>query len=365
MNRRNNKNGINKKIKSILSAAGAAVLAIGLLAGCGAAQTEEDKAASAEASTQANSQANAGSRAADSGRDDLKVALVMKGSTSDGSWNAGAYEGIQWLEENRDDVKVSYVENISVDDSALALQNLIDEGNDVIIAFASEYSDVIDTLAEENPDVYFVDTNIYGKDRPANVAALNGNQGQGAFLVGVIAASLSKSGKVGSVEGFDYGDLSENYVNFEAGAKYVNPEIETVISYVGSWTDVEKAKQTAIAQIESGVDFIYASGDLIGTGIIAGCKEKNVSVIGYGKDLNELAPEQVISSVNWNSGISFNSIIEKIQDGTFKNTVYSASLADGSISLADYHGLLRDDIVKKVDEVKQGIIDGEIKTVSE
>lgn len=77
------------------------------------------------------------------------------------------------------------------------------------------------------------------------------------------------------MEGFDYGDLSDNYVNFVAGAKYVNPKIKTSISYVGSWTDTEKSKQTALAQIESGVDSIYSSGDLIGAGVISACQEKN------------------------------------------------------------------------------------------
>jgi basic membrane protein A len=291
-----------------------------------------------------------------------KVALILSGSISDGSWNEGAYNGIQWLEKNREDVETTYVENVAVDDSKLVIQNLIDEKYGVIIAFASEYSDVIDELAEENPEVYFIDTNVYGEDRPSNVTALNGNQGEGAFLVGVIAASLSKTGKIGSVEGFDYGDLSDNYVNYVAGAKYVNPDIETVISYVGSWSDTEKSKQTALAQIESGVDFIYASGDLIGVGVIAACEEKNVPVIGYGDDLNELAPKQVISTVNWNTGITFGTVLDKIKDGTFESTVYSASLAEGSITLASYHGLLDKDTQKLVETVKNGIIDGSIKT---
>ena len=70
----------------------------------------------------------------------------------------------------------------------------------------------------------------------------------------------------------------------------------------------------------------------------------------------------MISTVNWNSGISFGTILDKIQDGSFKNTVYNASLSDGAITLADYHGLLSKDIQKKVEDVKKGIIDGKIKT---
>lgn len=292
----------------------------------------------------------------------LKVALILSGSVSDGSWNGGAYDGLKWLEKNRDDVKTTYVENVSTEDSRVVIQNLVDEGYGVIIAFASEYSDVINELAKQNKDVYFVDTNIYGKDRPSNVTALNGNQAQGAFLVGVIAASLSKTGKIGSVEGFDYGDLSDNYVNFVAGAKYVNPKIKTTISYVGSWTDTEKSKQTALAQIESGVDFIYSSGDLIGVGVISACQDKNIPVIGYGDDLNSLAPKQVVSTVQWNTGITFGEVLDKIKKGTFKTEIYSGLLSDKSITLADYHGLLDKKTQNLVEKVKKGIIDGSIKT---
>lgn len=294
------------------------------------------------------------------GEKSLKIALVLAGSISDGSWNGGAYDGIKWLEENREDVETTYVENITTDDSLAVLQNFVDEGYDVIIAFAQEFSDQVDEIAANNPDVYFIDTNTAATNRPENVTALNGNQGEAAFLVGVIGASLSESGKIGTVEGFEFASLSDNAVSYTAGAKYVNPDIEVVTSYVGSWSDVEKAKQTTLAQIESGVDFVYASGDSIGLGIIEGCAEAGVPVIGYGSDLNELAPEYVVSTVNWNVGISFDTILDKIQAGTFESTVYNASLADGSLTLADYHGTIDEELQNTVEDVKEKIISGEV-----
>ena len=334
---------MKKKLSKIVALVLSIVLASVLVTGCGSSKDESKKSEN-------------------NGDKKLKVALILSGSISDGSWNGGAYNGLKWLEKNRDDVETTYVENVSVDDSKVVIQNLIDEDYGVVIAFASEYSDVIDELAKANKEVYFVDTNVYGSKRPENVTALNGNQAQGAFLVGVIAASLSKTGKIGSVEGFDYGDLSDNYVNFVAGARYVNPKIKTSISYVGSWTDTEKSKQTALAQIESGVDFIYSSGDLVGVGVISACQEKNVPVIGYGDDLNSLAPKQVVSTVQWNTGITFGAVLDKIKNGTFKTEVYSGLLSDESITLADYHGLLDKKTQDLVETVKKGIIDGSIKT---
>ena len=334
---------MKKKLSKIVALVLSIVLASVLVTGCGSSKDESKKSEN-------------------NGDKKLKVALILSGSISDGSWNGGAYNGLKWLEKNRYDVETTYVENVSVDDSKVVIQNLIDEDYGVVIAFASEYSDVIDELAKANKEVYFVDTNVYGSKRPENVTALNGNQAQGAFLVGVIAASLSKTGKIGSVEGFDYGDLSDNYVNFVAGARYVNPKIKTSISYVGSWTDTEKSKQTASAQIESGVDFIYSSGDLVGVGVISACQEKNVPVIGYGDDLNSLAPKQVVSTVQWNTGITFGAVLDKIKNGTFKTEVYSGLLSDESITLADYYGLLDKKTQDLVETVKKGIIDGSIKT---
>ena len=113
---------------------------------------------------------------------------------------------------------------------------------------------------------------------------------------------------------------------------------------------------------KTGVDFIYSSGDLIGVGVISACQEKNIPVIGYGDDLNSLAPEQVVSTVQWNTGITFNAVLDKIKDGTFKTEIYSGQLADKSITLADYHGLLDENTQKLVEEVKKGIIDGKIET---
>lgn len=342
-----------KKFTKIISVLVASVLICSLfLTGCGSKESDIKDAEQATKEEQKNVEDT----------EVLKVALILAGSISDGSWNGGAYDGLTWLEDNRDDIETTYVENITSDDSAAVLQNFVDEGYNVIIAFAQEFSDQVDEIAEANPDVYFIDTNTSATDRPANVTALNGNQGEGAFLVGVIGASLSKTGKIGTVEGFEFASLSDNATSYIAGAKYVNPDIEVVTSYVGSWTDVEKAKQTAVAQIESGVDFIYASGDSIGLGIIEGCAQEGVPVIGYGSDLNELAPEYVVSTVNWNVGISFSSIFNKIQDGTFESTVYDASLADGSIFLADYHGTIDEELQNEVEKVKEKIISGEIKT---
>ncbi len=341
------------KMNVVLKRAGVvvltALLSSAFLAGCAGGS-----------STSESSDTSAGTASDPSETDALKVALVLPGSISDASWNAGAYQGLEWLKENRDDVDTAYVENVSADKAEATLINYAEEGYQIIFVFAAEFVDAVDHVAESYPDIYFADTDQTDTQRPANVAKMNGDQRDASFLVGVLAAYLSETNRIGTVEGFESADLSANTTSFIAGAKYVNPEIETVSSYVGSWSDIEKAKQTTLAQIESGVGFIYASGDSIGLGIIEAAKEKNIPVVGYGTDLNELAPEQVVSSVIWNVGITFDEIVEAVKNGTFESRLYAPGLKEGAVYLADYHGTVPEDIQQKVEEVKNLLISGEL-----
>ncbi|MDR0519935.1 MAG: BMP family protein [Clostridiales Family XIII bacterium] len=317
-------------------------------------------ALSACGGTDNDSEAAAGSDAEKSEK--IKVALVLPGSISDASWNAGAYNGLTYIEENRDDVETAYVEEISNEKAEATLVNYAEEGYDLILAFGSEYTESIKNVAAQYPDVYFANTD-QGENLglPENATTFAADESAASYIVGVLAGYLSKSGTVGTVEGFESPDLSSNTVNYFAGFKSIKPDGNTLNSYVGSWSDVEKAKQTALAQIEQGADFIYASGDAIGLGIIDASKEKTIYVAGYGTDLNSLAPENIVTSVIWNTGITYNHIIDDIKAGSFKNTIYREGLQEGAVTLADYHGTVPDDIAAKVEEIKEKIFNGEIK----
>ncbi len=294
----------------------------------------------------------------------LKVALILPGSISDASWNAGAYNGLEWAKQNRTDMETAYVENISNDKVEATLVSFAEEGYDVIFAFGSEYTANIIKVAEKYPNIYFADTDqTEGLALPANVTTFNADQRAASFLVGALAGLLSTTDKVGTVEGFESPTLSPNTANFIAGAQYIKPGVELINSYVGSWSDVEKAKQTGLAQIESGVSFIYASGDAIGLGIIAAAKEKGIPVVGYGTDLNSLAPKQVITSVIWNVGITFSTILDDVKNGSFKNTIYFQGIKEGAVYFADYHGTISDEVAAKVQEIRAKLESGEIPTV--
>ncbi|MDR2049867.1 MAG: BMP family protein [Treponema sp.] len=299
--------------------------------------------------------------APDSVKKTTKVALILPGSISDASWNAGAYNGLVWLGEHRDDVETAYVEEISNEKAEATLTIYAKEGYDIIFAFGSEYTANLVKVAQQYPNVYFANTDqTQGLALPANVTTFAADQRAASFVVGALAGYLSKTDVAGTVEGFESPDLSSNTVHYFAGFKYVKPNGRTLNSYVGSWSDVEKAKQTALAQIEAGAGFIYASGDAIGLGIIEASKEKSIPVVGYGTDLNELAPKNIITSVIWNVGITFNAIVEDVKNGRFSNSIYYQGLEEGAVILADYHGTVDAGTAAKIEEIKQKLSKGEI-----
>ncbi|HWQ99091.1 MAG TPA: BMP family protein [Clostridia bacterium] len=354
-----------KRTKNIISFVLLTLLVLSTFTGCTQAAPATEATTAPEATAEATAESTeAPAESTQAPAEKIKVALILPGSISDASWNAGAYNGLQYLAANRDDVEVAYVENIGSDQEEATLTSYAEEGYDLILAFGSEFTANILKVAALYPDTYFANTDLTeNADRPANVSNFYGDQAAASFIVGVLAGYLSTTDKAGTVEGFESADLSANTKNFIAGFQYVKPTGTVESSYVGSWSDVEKAKQTALAQIEAGVSFIYASGDAIGLGIIEAAKEKNILVVGYGTDLNSLAPENIVSSVIWNVGVTFNAIVDDVKNGTFKNTTYSQGLAEGAVILADYHGTVPDDIAAKVEEVKQKLLSGEIKTV--
>ncbi|MDR2143696.1 MAG: BMP family protein, partial [Treponema sp.] len=297
------------------------------------------------------SPSSASTGTADSAKKTIKVALILPGSISDASWNAGAYNGLVWLKEHRDDVETAYVEEISNEKAEATLTIYAKEGYDIIFAFGSEFTANIIKVAQQYPNVYFANTDqTKGLKLPANVTTFAADQRAASFVVGALAGYLSGTDAAGTVEGFESPDLSSNTVHYFAGFKYVRPNGKTLNSYVGSWSDVEKAKQTALAQIEAGAGFIYASGDAIGLGIIEASKEKNIPVVGYGTDLNELAPKNIITSVIWNVGVTFNAIVEDVKNDRFSNSIYSQGLEEGAVVLADYHGTVDPETAAKIEE---------------
>ena len=119
---------------------------------------------------------------------------------------------------------------------------------------------------------------------------------EGSFLLGSLAAMMSKTGTIGFVGGQEYPNVVNIAEGYKQGAKSINPKIKVLSSYVGEWNNPAKGKETALAQINSGADFLLHVADTSGHGVIDAAKEKGIFAFGAVSDQNRLAPNTVLTS---------------------------------------------------------------------
>ena len=320
-------------MKKLLALVSCVSLALCLLAGCGTSKTEPSgDAASPEATATV-----------------LKVALCVSGAINDQGWNQAAYEGAKKACEKYG-YELSYTENLGTADIAAAYNDYASSGYNVIIGHGFEFGDPALEVAVNYPDVKFICTEA---DATAdNVASYVMACEQTAYVEGIIAANMTKAGKVGSI-GPMQGDSLVKIINgFEDGAKSVNPDIIVETAWTNSFTDTQIAQEAATAMIDDGVDVIKHCANACGTGAINAAVAAGIWVQGDSYDQSSLAPDSILDSALYNVDVVLDIALGSIANGTFKADVYNLGMKDGAVAV-----LLSDNLPDNVKEIAQKAID--------
>lgn len=287
--------------------------------------------------------------------DKLKVALILPGKADDVSFNQAMYEGVMAVaEEYKDKMEVKVVEEVyEVADIEPALMDFASEKYDVIFGHGFQFMEPIIKVAEKYPDTLFCLGTGYKTLK--NTCVYDVHLQSGGYLMGVLAASMTKTGKIGVIGGGNVSEIFRGHEAYKYAAKQINPGIEIQEVYTGDWTDSAGAKEAAISMYDSGVDIIWHSGDGIGLGVVEAAKEKGKLVLGNVADQSKLAPDNVLSGVvyEWKSVIK--SIIDDILNDNFTNReekFYWITPENGGLIYADY-GKLSDQVPEDVKELVQ------------
>ncbi len=289
----------------------------------------------------------------------LRVAEVFPGSISDEGFNQVGYEGLMMIRDQLG-AEVAFSENTPVANFVQVYRDFADQGYDVIIGHGFEYGDVALEVAPDYPDIKFiVDSNPVVEAE--NVAGITGESWEAAYLCGALAGLMTESGKIGGIAGFDFPILVAQMEAYKLGAQSVLPDVEVTIVYVGSFEDVSLAKEAALAQASAGVDVVFHIADAAGIGVIQACEEAGIWAIGWGLDQNHLAPDTVLTSMLFNGAKLLLQDVQKVVDGTWTGEVRLYGLETGVVNIADFHGLVPDDIASQVEQTKSDIIAGDIE----
>lgn len=239
------------------------------------------------------------------------------------------------------------------------------QNSDLVITAGYQMGDILRIVAPDFPAVKFSIFDVV-IDMP-NVAAVNFKSNEGSYLVGVIAALKSELGKIGYIGGVDVPLLQEFEAGYIAGIREINPMAEIIVEYISldvtGFVNPEKAKEIALAQYASGVDVIYTAAGGSGQGVLEAAQETQNFIIWVDSNGNGLAPGLVLTSMAKDIPASVQRIIQETIDGNFTAGVRYFGLDDGGVYYAvDEHNmsLLSAEIIDKVEELKEKIINGEI-----
>ena len=197
----------------------------------------------------------------------IKVGIVFDiGGKNDRSFNAAAWEGMQRAEKDLP-ICLYDVEPGNPTSIEPAMRAFAEKDFDLIIGIGFAQGPIMQKVAEDYPNIKFgivdgVITDKDGKPLP-NVASLVFREHEGSYLVGMIAASKSKTGILGFVGGMDIPLIHKFETGYEEGARSVNPNIRVIDNYVGvtdsAWNNPGKGKELALSQIEKGADVIFTA----------------------------------------------------------------------------------------------------------
>lgn len=338
----------NKTVKILLVLA----LAASLIAGC---------------SGGSNNQQNGDAGETDA--DKVRVAMVFAvGGLGDKSFNDSAYEGLKKAEEELG-IEFDYVEPRSIADLEGYQRNLAKTKKyDLIIMLAHYQADALKKVSAEFPEQKFViqDTIV----EAPNVASYLFKDHEKTFLIGALAGQLDKNdlpkmpgtGKVGVVGGVDVPIIRSFVSGYMAGVKYVNPEAEVLVSYVGDFSDPAKGKETALAMYDRGADIIYHAAGGSGLGVFEAAKEQDRYAIGVDVDQTTLDPEHIIaSSIRKLDQLIFDIIKDYQETGNFEPGAHYPGLKEDSLDYVISEAVDIDPaIVQKVDELRQMIVNGDL-----
>lgn len=298
--------------------------------------------------------------------EEFKVALLLPASITDGGWNALAYDGLKAVEKELG-AKVSHVESRTPTDQEAHFRDFAMDGYQLVFGHGYEYQDPARSVAPDFPETVFITST--GSTVMENVSPMVFGIEEPVYLLGIIAGSMTQTGKIGIVGGQNIPAINSAFVAFENGVKSVNPDAEVRRAYVGNWEDIGKGKELALAQINEGIDFIFPIADVAGLGVfqaveIAQADDKVVYTFGTYRDKSELSPTTIIANAIVTPK-AFVQVAKMVMEGTFKPQLYLFTMATDEALTLVYNPKLKDkvpaSVQKAVEDAKAKIVAGELK----
>ncbi len=284
-------------------------------------------------------------------QDVLKVAAVWTVPVEQ-QWASRLHNALVAAEE-RGEIDYLYSENVTNTDYERVMREYAEQGVQLMIGEAFGVEQPARAVAEEYPEIAF----LMGSSLPPvepNFATFDNFIHEPSYLTGIIAGLKTETDKIGMVGGYAIPEVNRLMHAFMAGAQSVNPDVTFSVSFINSWYDPPKAKETAFAMVDAGADILYAER----FGVSDAAKERGILAIGNVIDTAADYPGTILASALWHGEPMIEKAIADVKAGSFTASDYGiyAFMEHGGASLVVDEELAGPDAVAAAKKVEEEIL---------
>ena len=291
----------------------------------------------------------------------ITVGLVTDiGGLNDRGFNALANQG---LEQAQDELGVEgrVLESKSDADYIPNLSELGEEEFNLIISVGFLMTDATAQAAPEFPDSSFAIVDSAFDPAIDNATGLLFKEQEAGCLVGVVGALMSETGTISTVGGQKIPPVDRFIAGYQACAKEVRPDITLLNAYSQEFVDQAPCKEIALNQISEGSDVVFQVAGGCGLGALDAAGQEGVWGIGVDADQAFLG-DHILTSALKRVDVAVFETIQSVQDGSFAGAgVTTFGLAEDGVALGEVSPDVPQDVLDRVEEVKQQILDGELE----
>ena len=258
-------------------------------------------------------------------------------------------------------IEYTYTENVSNTDYPRVMREYAESGVGLIVGEIFGAEAEAREVAGEYPNVAFLMGSSFMPDAAANpnLSVFDNYIQDASYLTGIIAGAMTTTGNIGLVGGFPIPEVNRLMHAFMAGVRETRADATFQVTFIGSWFDPPKAKETAFAMIEAGADMLYAER----FGVADAAMEKGVLAIGNVIDTQADYPDTVVASAIWHFEPTFDAAVAAVKAGTFTAEnygTYSYMKAGGSslAPLGTFEGKVPEAAMALVAQRQAAILDG-------
>ncbi|CEK29685.1 basic membrane lipoprotein [[Clostridium] sordellii] len=295
-----------------------------------------------------------------------KVAIIFNESgLGDKSFNDLCYDGMLKAQEKLE-IEFDYAESKSKNDYVKFAREYAKKNEyDLIISVGGEQKKAVQQVSREFSNQKF--TIIDSKLNLPNVSSISTNWAQQTFLHGVIAGlelskDLDENKSAGVILGKELNHLNEGFIGFEAGVKYINPNINVMKAVVDDFSDPAKAKEIALSMYNKGAVYIQQLAGQSGLGVFLAAKQVNKYAFGVDGNQNSFAPYNIVSTATRYANDIIYKEIEAIKYNSWKSGVHKIGLGENVIDYTREGSSVELDsnTIENVEKIKRYIINNDI-----